>query len=173
MFSFLLRRYYSYLKETTMPVPTDQQVVAAINSCIDFAKLSKIPTGVIDRFRQLVVHNRVRPVCFFLTDGFGLRIYKDAEDYDMVFEGDMTRVEQPNTFGRLDLDGCWMKCPPSAWKEDTGVQWIVASDNGRRFFDGDREDFWSSIRSSAKKFDKKEDAQAEADRIGGVVLKAG
>ena len=58
-----------------MPNYTDQEVVAALNSCLDLTKWAALPSTVRERIEGLIRHNRVRAVCFMGTEGFGLRVY--------------------------------------------------------------------------------------------------
>lgn len=150
---------------------SDKEVVAAFNSCLDLAKYNSLPTAIQNRFKELHNHHRVKMVCFFAVAGFGLRVYNDSGNYvfedDMVQESNPPGVASPN---QVDVDGHWMRCPAEAFQPKQ--IWLVMSGDGRRFWDGEESDPWSS-RGRAVKFTDKLVAQAKAQEVDGVVVKGG
>lgn len=166
-----------------MPKFTDQEVVAAINSCLDLKKLDQLPTGVVDRFKNLIRKKRIGAVCFFRTAGFGLRVYHDHFVYEMKFDGvDMAEVKPiGDAPGRLNLEPVWVQCDASLFAQAVEQkEYIVASKDGRKFLrpwlsDYDEEDphtnpVWDGARRRATVFASRELAAETAERVGGVVL---
>lgn len=178
------------------PVLSDQQVVAAINACIDFKKLQEIDSPHLERFKCLMKHRRIGAVCFFRDLGFGLKLHNDK---DIVAFADNGADEAVNPMGReagewhLDLEGYWLRCPAgvAAKKEE----WIIMDAYAIMFlndyevdedydeYDEDDEDEetidvytdpnWVSLRSRAKVFESKVEANkiANSPAIKGVVVK--
>ena len=157
----------------------DQECVAALNSCIDLVAWREVPANVRDRVEYLLRKKRLQMVCFFATAGFGLRVYNDANNLAISTSGDEAMiVPKLDTSGQVDLDGHWVRCPKSIWLEKKGEkEYIVASPNGRKFFDNDPSAHsagpWTGIRSSAVVYNSKEAAEQvikEQNLVGAVIL---
>lgn len=171
---------------------TDQEVVAAINSCLDLKKLQDLPSDVVDRFRELVKHHRVRAVCFFTQYGFGMRVYRDEVSVHSQFDDDMELTKgEP---AKLDMAGYWVRCPGEMWNPEGNKEFIVTNKRGTSFVgqtalltikawrdsqedDDDQEDDdftptfdWRSVRNRAMVFRSKDKAEECARQCDGVVL---
>ena len=171
-------------KETTVPEYNDQQVVAAFNSCLDIAKWNKMPAGIQSRFKNLLRAHRIKWVCFSPTLGFGLRVFQDATRINFRFDGDEVEVGHPDSRDQkgwqADLDGYWMRCPAELYQEPppSPQVWMVKDEYGQKFYekdeirsDEDDADVWSINRANGKQFLVREEAQAVADQVGGIVVK--
>lgn len=166
-------------------VYNDQQVVAALNSCLDLEKFNKLPSLVRNRLEVLCRRHRLGMVCFMGSEGFGLKVY-----------GSECRPV-PQVPVRIDEDGHWMRCPASVWNPEEVKEWQVMDERGMDFFekwqlapfedsdeDEDEEDDreltnknrvprWISSHnrvSRAMKFTRKE-AEEVAKEVKGVVVK--
>lgn len=143
----------------------DQECVAALNSCIDLAAWRELPADVRDRVEYLLRKKRLQMVCFFGTEGFGLRVYNDANNLAISTNGDEAMiVPRIDTSGQVDLDGHWVRCPKSIWLEKKGKkEYIIASPNGRKFFDNepweDGSGPWTGMRHRAIVYNSKEAAE--------------
>lgn len=169
-------------------VYTDVEVVAAINSCIDFRKLAEIPSGLVDRFKLLLQKKRIGAVCFFYVSGFGLRVYNDAQRFVLKQEGDIATLEANETDPnhRIDLEPLWVVCDPKAYLEKRNqVSYIIARANGKQFYSSSLEEDdgaaeisagwkWTRFRSDAKTFSSIDEALEVCRKItpngGSVVL---
>lgn len=165
---------------------TDQEVLAAINSCINLLELNKIPVPVITRFRELMKHKRVGAVCFFLFTGFGLKVYNDDRHVTTGSEVtddelDETSVQTPAMKdGRLNLDGYWVKCPKELYaaKQEDPKIFTVMDDRATKFIkqivDENTEEIlstdWTGNRPRAGLYTK-EQAEKIAKTVNGVVVK--
>lgn len=127
--------------EPTPPLGTasDPVIVAAVNSCIDFDKLSNLPPGFVDRFRCLTKYNRVKAVCFFDNCGFGLKVYNDHEKFNDIktddgdeIEGEELRIN-PKEDGRFDLAGYWLRCPPDMYTSIPVPEFLVMDKKAQLF----------------------------------------
>lgn len=175
-----LRSFYTTYGESIMPAYSDQQVVAALNSCLDLTKYAALPTDVKARLCELLRFVRIKPVCFMERYGFGLRVFNDQ--FDGRFIGDEVHPTEANespedddvgtVSGTADLGGHWLRCPAVMWKPEGERLWIVANESATRFHDGDADEFWRPGRTHAKLMTK-EDAERLAATCGGIVIKRG
>jgi len=106
-------------KKVQIPVSrkfSDQEVVAAINSCFDLTKYNHLPDRVKMRFKELLRKKRVGSVCFMSISGLGLRVYKDEIEGNV--EGDILHANptQNPEKAKVDLDGLWVDCPAKIWE---------------------------------------------------------
>jgi len=160
---------------------SDQQVVAAFNSCFDLEKYKALPPRVKSRFKTLLLHHRIKPVCFFEEEGFGLRVYHEiAGNFEFQEDGDEVKPTDALGAWEVDVDGSWMRCPAKLWEEkkEEVKEWVVAIDSTARRYIGfnmneETENWHPLTRASAKKF-----TRTEADRLvknfpEGLVIKQG
>ena len=179
------------------PEYTDQEVTAALNFCLDLEKFRALPGPVKDRIRSLVTKNRIKPVCFFEQQGFGLRVYREAVNYQHDGGDEVELVDRPGLPPqpqRVDLDGSWVRCPAAVWEkahaEKTaaaeGLKYGVMNGRGTKFVrnttvmstillaDSESDVEWTQAntagsRSVAAKMSKAT-AQQVADAIKGIVV---
>lgn len=171
---------------------TDQEVMAAFNSCLDLEKYKALPDVIKNRIPALFRAHRVKPVCFMEDCGLGLRVYIDAlsvvyDDDEVSIDGEFVGTSSADK-GQVDTDGAWLRCPPSLYVEKQ--EWIVLNEYGRSVIqivepDEDQDDptglelpsdpkkrryLWKS-RHCATVFPTREEADQVAKLIHGVVVK--
>lgn len=175
------------LQETEMALFTDIECVAALNGCIDLAKWNSLPEPIKVRVKDLFKHHRLKMVCFFPEQGFGLRVYNDGEEYNLEWNGDeATAAPKPGqSRARIDLDGCWVRCPKELYNPESKKEWIITDSKAKKFYDyepdwngvksnvvdGPDSDVWN-IRAAATKFQDKAQAEKIASKINGIVVEA-
>lgn len=177
---------------------SDAEVAAALNSCFDLEKFRTLPYYVRERAKKLLMHHRLKPVCFFDQCGFGLRVYMDEmpviETTDDEAELDSSKVQK-----QVDLGGHWLRCPGHAWKAE--VECLIMNSTGQRYWktkaavpapvaetDEDDEDEseeeddttpapndpllgeWVASRHRATIFKGREEAEKVAKHLKGVVI---
>lgn len=171
------------VKKTAPTRPSDQQVVAAFNSCIDLEKFRGLPLSVRDRIKNLLCHHRMKPVCFFDALGFGLRVYEEPKN--ITFDGDECEHNPDgggHNFFQVDVNGRWMRCPASLWTDNQVNKWIVADEYAKRYvgvdynlFDDDEEsDFdWCLVRNTNinKVFTDYDEAERVRKACKGIIIK--
>ncbi len=175
----------SYLNQgQNMPAENfhDHEVVAAFNSCIDLKKFNELPHQIKVRLKNLFLHHRMKMVCFFPADGFGLRLYHDFQKYTATIDGDeATLVINPGVLrAQVDDDGVWVRCPGSVWTDrkppEPVKEYVIVDQKAKKFYDGDRSgevgDWWTSYRDRAIVYKDKLVAQAAAQdpEINGIVV---
>lgn len=170
---------------------TDQEVVAAINSCFDLNKYRALPGNIKERFKKLLSNRRVGSVCFMHNVGLGLRVYEDLNNKKVVLEEDEIEKYTEGT-ANVDLDGVWLRCPASLYESPAPPppppedRWIVMDEKGQMYLDETEvlddpnddsgvasalEGSWSSIRGEAIVYVTKSAAEEVAKKVNGVVVK--
>lgn len=162
----------------------DVQVVAAFNSCLDLEKWTALPDSVRGRFKNLLQYHRVKMVCFSDELGVGLRTYRDRGEFDYDDDSDETTLKSGE--GLMDLNGLWIRCPASEWEKANLPQFMVMNAKGTALLrdynedlddDGETEKIlWTTGTTGmnrttrATRFDTREEAEARAKEVGGVVI---
>lgn len=163
-----------------MPLHNDQEVVAAFNSCLDLEKFRDLPDEIKKRIKELFLHHRVKMVCFFPDEGFGLRVYNDEAQFHIGFqeEGDEATVQSKDgeNQARIDLEGYWVRCPSKLYAQKK--EYVITDQKARKFWrqvydeneDRDVDDWYH--RADAKILTDKDEADAIAKRVNGIVVEA-
>lgn len=116
----------------------DNIVLAAFNSCIDWAKWERLPCYIKNRIKFLACNHRIKPVCFFENAdpgvgssndriGFGLRVYMDAVrmNLEKTSDDEAKVVLNDGKFANImdddEMKGVWVRCPPSDWYKFIGT----------------------------------------------------
>lgn len=175
-----------------MPSYTDQEVLAAFNSCLDLQKYRELPGVIQDRLCELFRAHRIKPVCFMSTCGLGLRVYIDA--MNVLRSGDEVELttaeykgQSPAEKGRVDTSGSWLRCPPELYlkkedfhilsqngrlcvqivehDEDDDDQLEIVGDDKERYYE------WKHNRAYATNITSRADADFIAKAVNGIVVK--